>query len=96
MICDKCEDGFRLVDEKNEEDEIQRLCLECPHDGCQTCANNVCKTCITGWFLSGDKCYECNKSGGCEECLGLDVCTRCADVGYVLDDSVKGCECNSK
>lgn len=76
---------------------IYTTCVECPYDGCETCADNVCKTCQKGYFLSDGKCLLCKaQMDGCEECDNMFTCKVCNSVGFLLDPETNRCNCNDE
>jgi len=53
-VCTKCKEGHVLREFKDEEKNIKmKRCVPCPtEDGCDLCSQNICKTCVKGYFLT--------------------------------------------
>ena len=59
-------------------------CLYCSSamPGCSACSSaSVCMACLTGYYKSGNKCYECPT--GCASCSSSTSCSSC-ESGYTL------------
>ena len=72
-------------------------CVSCPtDDGCNECSDNICKSCLPGYFLSEDNlCYKCRAyQDGCDQCDNLNTCQVCSDKGFVLNKETNKCECD--
>jgi hypothetical protein len=96
-ICKTCDEGFTLR-EYNFDDGYREECTKCPtEDGCDTCFDNKCQTCLPGYFMDpiDNLCYKCKAYlDGCEECSSSRQCIKCSDVGFLITDA-GSCECNS-
>lgn len=97
QICKKCRNGYTLRDFILDDGTLRRQCVACPtNDGCDECSDNICKTCLKGYFLdpSDNRCYKCKAYlDGCEECQNSRRCDKCSDVGFITTTDGK-CECN--
>ena len=52
-VCTKCKEGYVLREFKDEQDVKMKRCVPCPtEDGCDLCSQNICKTCVKGYFLT--------------------------------------------
>ncbi|KAH0574350.1 Cysteine-rich membrane protein 2 [Spironucleus salmonicida] len=61
---------------------------------CKGCNEAVCTECLSGTYLSRNRCENCQK--GCSKCTNANTCTECMK-GYDLDTTTGVCSliCNN-
>lgn len=68
-------------------------CLGCPK-GCRTCNSLDCYSCITGYRMSMQRCFEIECNENCEKCE-LGKCITCKS-GYFGENCEKSCGSSCK
>ena len=100
IICQTCESGYNLKNNKCEKDKIIQNCLLGDNELCKSCNSdenlrNECGTCNEGYYLPSNAenksyCETCNKIKGCIECSGTKenpICSKCLN-GFKLEDNI--------
>ena len=80
-ICNKCMDGFGLVD---------GLCIKCSND-CLNCDKDGCLKCNNHFYLSNKICKECSET--CVECQNNEnSCTKCISNKALKNNQCEVCD----
>lgn len=81
--CIICNPGYKL-------DGNAGCILDCDDPKCTSCTNQTtCETCITGYYLSGSTCVQCDTN--CSDCTSTNTCTQCEFGNGFLNSACRAC-----
>ncbi|KAL4469881.1 hypothetical protein ABPG72_011102 [Tetrahymena utriculariae] len=77
----------QYIDLSNPQQMYCRLC----NISCQTCnSNSLCNSCLSGFYLNGNQCIQCDNS--CSSCNGSgpNQCLTCKQFSYFISVKLNG------